>query len=47
MADLVRHVRADHAPTVSLYVNDFNAPALRAYEAVGFARVGTFATVMF
>jgi uncharacterized protein len=47
MADLVRHVRADHAPTVSLYVNDFNAPALRAYEAVGFERVGTFATVMF
>ena len=35
MADLVRHVRADHAPTVSLYVNDFNAPAPRAYEAVG------------
>lgn len=47
MADLVRHVRADHAPTVSLYVNDFNIAALRAYEAVGFERVGTFATVMF
>ncbi len=47
MADLVRHVRADHAPTVSLYVNDFNVAALAAYESVGFARVGTFATVMF
>ncbi len=47
MADLVRHVRADHAPTVSLYVNDFNVAALAAYEAVGFERVGTFATVMF
>lgn len=47
MADLVRHTRADHAPTVSLYVNDFNAPALGAYDAVGFERVGTFATVMF
>lgn len=47
MADLVRHTRADHAPTVSLYVNDFNEPALRAYAAVGFERVGTFATVMF
>jgi len=47
MADLVRHVQADHAPTVSLYVNDFNEPALRAYAAVGFERVGTFATVMF
>lgn len=47
MAELVRHTRGDHAPTVSLYVNDFNEPALRAYDAVGFERVGTFATVMF
>ncbi len=47
MADLVRHVRADHARTVSLYVNDFNVAALCAYDAVGFERVGTFATVMF
>lgn len=47
MADLVRHVRADHARTVSLYVNDFNVAALAAYDAVGFERVGTFATVMF
>lgn len=47
MAQLVRHVRADHAQTVSLYVNDFNEAALRLYDAVGFARVGTFATVMF
>ena len=47
MAEVVRHVRADHAPTVSLYVNDFNEPALRTYGAVGFEQVGTFATVMF
>ena len=47
MADLVRHVRADHALTVSLYVNDFNMAALAAYDAVGFDRVGMFATVMF
>ncbi len=26
MAELVRHVRADHAGIVSLYVNDFNTP---------------------
>jgi len=44
---VVEAARATIAPTVSLYVNDFNAPALRAYEAVGFATVGTFATVMF
>ena len=35
------------APVVSLYVNDFNAPALATYARVGFSRVGTFATVLF
>ena len=35
------------APTVSLYVNDFNTAALAVYERVGFRRVGTYATVLF
>jgi predicted GNAT family acetyltransferase len=35
------------APVVSLYVNHFNTPARRAYEKVGFARIGTFASVLF
>jgi hypothetical protein len=47
MAQLVKQVRRDHAPAVSLYVNDFNAAAIGAYESAGFERVGTFATVMF
>ncbi|WP_291380123.1 GNAT family N-acetyltransferase [Demequina sp.] len=47
MAQLVEHVRQDHAEAVSLYVNDFNAAAIGAYESAGFERVGTFATVMF
>lgn len=47
IAQVIAAVRADHAPTVSLYVNDFNAAALAAYDAVGFRRVGTFATIMF
>ncbi len=47
MAQLVKHVRRDHAEAVSLYVNDFNTAALGAYESAGFERVGTFATVMF
>ncbi|MFW7414006.1 GNAT family N-acetyltransferase [Demequina sp. SO4-18] len=47
LAAVVAAVHADTAPTVSLYVNDFNAPALASYDAVGFTRVGTFATVMF
>ena len=43
VADLVQ---GGVAPTVSLYVNDYNQAAVRTYESVGFERVGTFATVM-
>jgi predicted GNAT family acetyltransferase len=39
--------RAEVAPVVSLYVNDFNAAARRAYERVGFRQVGTFTSVLF
>ncbi len=46
VADVVDLVRESLAPTVSLYVNDYNDRAIQAYEAVGFERVGTFATVM-
>jgi predicted GNAT family acetyltransferase len=35
------------APVVSLYVNDFNLPARRAYQRVGFENVGTFSSVLF
>ncbi len=34
-------------PTLSLYVNGFNAPALALYERVGFTRAGEFATILF
>lgn len=47
LAGVIEGVQANTAPTVSLYVNDFNEPALAAYDAVGFERVGMFATVMF
>ena len=30
----------------SLYVNDFNAVARATYQRIGFAEVGTFATVL-
>jgi len=33
------------APTVSLYVNDYNLPARATYARVGFTDVGEFATV--
>jgi predicted GNAT family acetyltransferase len=35
------------APTVSLYVNDYNTPARRVYARCGFGSAGTFATVLF
>jgi uncharacterized protein len=35
------------APVVTLYVNDYNLPARRAYERVGFRQVGTFTSVLF
>jgi len=47
MAAVVTQCLQDVAPAVSLYVNDFNEPARRAYEAVGFSQVGTFASVLF
>ncbi len=47
MAAVVHQVRARLAPTVSLYVNDWNLAARRAYERVGFTETSRFATVMF
>jgi ribosomal protein S18 acetylase RimI-like enzyme len=47
MAELVALVRRDHAPQVSLYVNDFNEPARRAYAASGFRQVGELTTILF
>ena len=47
MAAGVQHVRTHVAPVVSLYVNDFNVRAIRAYQRVGFRQVGTYATVLF
>ncbi|WP_293784438.1 GNAT family N-acetyltransferase [uncultured Aeromicrobium sp.] len=38
--------RRTFAPTVTLYVNDFNVPARRLYERVGFRQVETFATIL-
>ena len=47
MAAVVEQARATIAPRVSLYVNDFNTPARKAYARVGFEQVGTFATILF
>jgi predicted GNAT family acetyltransferase len=46
-AAVVEYARATIAPVVSLYVNDFNAPARAAYRRVGFQEVGRYASVLF
>jgi RimJ/RimL family protein N-acetyltransferase len=47
MAAVVDHVHRTVAPTVSLYVNEWNEPARRAYDKVGFRQTDTFSTIMF
>lgn len=47
MAAVLRYALADVSPMVSLYVNDFNTPARRAYLRVGFQEVGAFMSVLF
>jgi uncharacterized protein len=46
MSAVVRDTLRRVAPSVSLYVNDYNTPARRLYERCGFRRAGTFATVL-
>jgi predicted GNAT family acetyltransferase len=47
MAAVVADALERVAPTVSLYVNDYNTAARRVYERCGFRAVGAFATVLF
>ncbi|WP_406455420.1 GNAT family N-acetyltransferase [Streptomyces sp. NBC_00876] len=47
MAAVLRHALTDVAPIVSLYVNDYNTPARRAYRRIGFREVGAFMSVLF
>jgi predicted GNAT family acetyltransferase len=47
MATVVDETLKSIAPIVSLYVNDYNVPARRAYAKVGFADVGAFMSVLF
>jgi predicted GNAT family acetyltransferase len=47
MAAVVNEARRSVSPVVSLYVNDFNAPARAAYLRAGFREVGEFMSVLF
>ena len=46
MAAVIRMAR-ERWPVVTLYVNDFNAPALATYRRTGMRQVGEFATILF
>jgi predicted GNAT family acetyltransferase len=45
LATVIRHALT-LAPTVSLYVNDFNTPARRVYDKLGMREHGTLSTVL-
>jgi uncharacterized protein len=47
MAAVVELTLASIAPTVTLYVNDYNLAARAAYTRVGFRQIGTCMTVLF
>jgi predicted GNAT family acetyltransferase len=47
MAAVVQHALRDIAPVVSLYVNEHNVAARRAYARAGFRQTASFTTVMF
>jgi uncharacterized protein len=47
MAAVVQDALRRVAPTVSLYVNDYNTPARKVYARCGFVQQGSFATVLF
>lgn len=47
MAAVGEVVRAEIAPVASLYVNEFNHAARRAYERAGFVETRRFTTVLF
>ncbi len=46
MAAVVRDAMAEHAPVVTLYVNDYNVAARASYTRVGFREVDVFASVL-
>ncbi|CNF84626.1 Acetyltransferase [Mycobacterium tuberculosis] len=47
MSAVVREALRTVAPTVSLYVNDYNTRARAAYRRVGFGELGSFMSVLF
>ncbi|TCP49185.1 hypothetical protein EV191_1097 [Tamaricihabitans halophyticus] len=46
-AAVVNHLVVRLNRAASLYVNAYNAPALAAYQKIGFQRAGSYATILF
>ncbi|WP_427385093.1 GNAT family N-acetyltransferase [Janibacter sp. G56] len=46
MAAVIEQIRADHAPFVTLYVNDFNVAARATYRRIGMVEIGEYATIL-
>ncbi len=46
MASVIELAR-EHSEIVSLYVNSYNEPALRAYRSSGFREISSFASILF
>ncbi|MGB3829819.1 MAG: GNAT family N-acetyltransferase [Ornithinimicrobium sp.] len=46
MASVIEHTLRHVAPTVTLYVNDYNAAALATYRRVGMRQTGSFSTIL-
>ncbi|WP_296138348.1 DUF4081 domain-containing GNAT family N-acetyltransferase [uncultured Tessaracoccus sp.] len=44
LARMLELAQREH-PRISLYVNDFNVPAVRSYERLGFRAVGSLSTI--
>ena len=47
LAAAIVQIREAFAPSITLYVNDFNMPARKTYAQLGFEQHATFATVLF